>query len=156
MAFHPNGTFDYLINEVGAAVTAFSYDPARGTLSQLQTISTLTAGFTGNNDSTEIEVHPNGKFLYASNRGHGSIAVFAIDTGNGTLTSVEQVPTQEKKPRTFAIDPTGAYLLAANQDSGNIVPFRIDAKTGRLTPTGGKVKGSPARVPDLPAIAVNT
>lgn len=140
LAFHPNGAFDYLINEMGSAVTAFGYDPAHGALSQLQTISTLPAGFTGINNSAEVEVHPNGRFLYASNRGHDSIAVFAIDARNGTLTLIGQVPTEGKTPRNFAIDPTGAYLLAANQDSGNIVPFRIDAKTGRLTPTGGEVK----------------
>jgi 6-phosphogluconolactonase len=83
-----------------------------------------------------VQAHPSGKFLYGSNRGHDSIAVFAIDAGRGTLTPVEHVPTQGETPRNFRIDPTGSYLFAANQDSDNIVVFRIDPKTGRLTPTG--------------------
>ena len=90
--------------------------------------------------SAELEVHPNGRFLYASNRGHDSIAVFAIDPRAYTLTLVENVPTQGKMPRNFVIDPTGAYLLAANQNTNNIVIFRIDQKTGRLTPTGDDLK----------------
>jgi 6-phosphogluconolactonase len=83
-----------------------------------------------------VQVHPSGKFVYGSNRGHNSIAVFTVDPAKGTLTAVEQVLTQGKTPRNFAIDPTGAYLLAANQDSDNIVVFRIDQKTGKLSPTG--------------------
>jgi 6-phosphogluconolactonase len=105
-------------------------------LRSLQTISTLPEGFTGHNDDAEVQVHPSGKFLYASNRGHDSIAVFAIDRRRGTLTPVENVPTGGKIPRSFAIDPTGSFLFAANQKSDNIVVFRIDAGSGRLTPTG--------------------
>jgi 6-phosphogluconolactonase len=138
--FHPNGQFAYAVSEMGSLVTVFAYDRDRGTLKELQTISTLPKDFSGTNNSAELEVHPNGRFLYASNRGNDSIAVFAIDPRAKTLTLVEHVPTQGKTPRNFAIDPTGAYLLAANQDTNNIVLFRIDQKTGRLTPTGVDLK----------------
>jgi 6-phosphogluconolactonase len=134
--FHPGGKFAYVINEMQASVTAFSYDPAGGVLRNLQTISTLPKEFHGHKQAAEIEVHPAGKFLYGSNRGHDSIAVLAIDPVTGTLTPVEYTSTQGKTPRDFAIDPTGSYLLAANQDSDDIVIFRVDLKTGRLTPTG--------------------
>jgi 6-phosphogluconolactonase len=135
-AFHPGARFAYAVNEMGSSVTSFSYDAARGTLHELQTISMLPKDFSGKNDAAEIQVHPNGKFLYASNRGHDSIAVFSIDPKKGTLTPVEYVPTQGKAPRYFAIDPTGSRLFVANQNSGNIVIFQIDPGTGRLTSTG--------------------
>ncbi len=134
--FHPSGKFAYVINEMQSTVSAFSYDPAGGVLRGLQTVSTLPKDFVGHNDTAEVRVHPSGKFLYGSNRGHDSIAVFAIDAKKGTLTPVAHVPTQGKTPRNFGIDPTGSYLFAANQDSDNIVVFRIDPKTGRLSPTG--------------------
>jgi 6-phosphogluconolactonase len=136
LAFHPSGKFAYVINEMGSTVTAFSYDAASGALQELQTVSTLPKGFAGENTTAEVEVHPTGRFLYGSNRGHDSIAVFAIDARKGTLTPVEYVSTQGKTPRNFAIDPTGSYLLAANQDSNNLVVFRIDTQSGHLTPTG--------------------
>ena len=119
---------------MGSTVTAFSYDAAHGTLREQQTISTLPKDFKGKNDTAEIEVHPNGKFLYGSNRGHDSIAVFAIGP-KGMLKAVEYVSTEGKTPRSFAIDPTGSYLFAANQGSNKIVVFRIDSKTGHLRPT---------------------
>jgi 6-phosphogluconolactonase len=137
-AFHPKGKYAYTVNEMKSSVTAFSYDPARGALSEIQTISTLPKDFTGVDNSAEIEVDSKGRFLYASNRGHDSIAVFAI-AKNGRLAQVEIVPTQGKNPRSFKIDPTGTYLFAANQDTGTIVQFRVDPKTGRLTATGKKV-----------------
>jgi 6-phosphogluconolactonase len=118
----------------------FSYDRADGTLNRLQRVSMLPADFKGHNDAAEVRVHPSGKFLYASNRGHDSIAVFSIDPRKGTLTLVEIAPTKGKEPRNFGIDPTGSYLLAANQHSDNIVVFKIDANTGRLTPTGQVVE----------------
>ena len=106
------------------------------------TISTLPDGYkVTNDDSTaEIRVHPTGKFVYGSNRGHDSIAVFAVDSKEGTLKPIERVSTQGKTPRGFNIDPTGSYLIAANQDSDTLVVFRIDTATGRLTPTGQKVE----------------
>jgi 6-phosphogluconolactonase len=134
---HPSGKFAYVISEMQGTVTAFSNDPATGTLQSLQTISTLPKDFKGEIEDAEIEVHPSGKFLYASNRGDGnSIAVFAIDAEKGTLTPVAYTPTQGKTPRSFAIDPTGTFLFAGNQGSNNIVVFRINQKTGELTPTG--------------------
>jgi len=151
-AFHPNGRFAYVLSEMGSLVTVFAYDAAGGTMKELQTISTLPKDFSGTNNSAEIFVHPNGRFLYASNRGHDSIAVFAIDPRRGTLTAADRVSTQGKTPRGFAIDPTGAYLLAANQDTNNAVLFRIDQTTGRPTPTGDTLKiPSPVCVILLPA-----
>ncbi|ODU01220.1 MAG: 6-phosphogluconolactonase [Planctomycetes bacterium SCN 63-9] len=138
-AFHPGGKLAYVINEMGSTVTAFSYDPAAGSLTEIQTISTLPADFKGQNDTAEIQVHPSGKFVYGSNRGHDSIAVFAVDEKTGKLEFVEARSTEGKVPRNFAIDPTGAFLLAENQDSDTVVVFRIDPATGKLTPTGTKV-----------------
>jgi len=144
---HPSGKFAYVVAEMASTVTAFSVDLNKGTLQRLQTLSTLPKDFSGENDDAEVHVHPSGKFLYASNRGHDSIAVFAIDPQKGTLTQIEDVPTQGKIPRSFEIDPTGNFLFAENQKSDNIVVFRIDAKTGRLTPTGKVLDvGSPVDV----------
>ena len=146
-AFHPTGKYAYTINEIKSTITAFRYDRARGTLQELQTVSSLPKDFSGNNSTAEIAVDRQGKFLYGSNRGNNSIAVFAIDPHKGTLTLVEHTSTQGKTPRNFAIDPTGSYLFAANQGSGNIVLFHIDHKTGRLTPAGQTVEvGSPVCV----------
>ena len=133
---HPSGRFAYVVAEMASTVTTFSVDLQAGTLKSLQTLSTLPKDFKGDNDDAEVHVLPNGKFLYTSNRGHDSIAVFAIDPEKGTLTPVEDVLTQGKTPRSFEIDPSGRYLFAENQESNNIVIFRIDQKTGRLTPTG--------------------
>jgi 6-phosphogluconolactonase len=135
-AFHPSGRTAYVINELASTVTAFRYDASKGSLEPLQTISTLPADFTKTNSTAEIAVHPSGKFLYGSNRGHNSIAIFSIDPDTGMLTLIGHEPTQGKTPRNFAIDPTGAYLLAANQDSGTIVVFRIDPESGHLTAAG--------------------
>ena len=135
-ALRPDGKFAYVISEMGHTVTVFANDAANGKLKVLQTITTLPKGFTGRNDNAEIAVHPSGKFLYASNRGDDSIAIYAIDHSKGTLTQVGRVPTGGKEPRSFEIDPTGALLFAQNQKSDNIVVFKIDAKTGLLTTTG--------------------
>ena len=139
-AFHSNGKFAYVLNELQSTVTAFSYDSERGVLRLLQTVSALPKDFSGANDAAELVVHASGKFLYASNRGHDTIAIFAIDSVKGTLTPIADVPTKGKTPRNFAIDPTGTYRLAANQESNDIVVFRIDAKTGGLTPAGQVVE----------------
>ncbi|HUJ44689.1 MAG TPA: lactonase family protein [Opitutaceae bacterium] len=137
--FHPNGRWVYLINEMGCTVTAFTWDSSRGVLAEFQTSSTLPADFKGTNTCAEVEVHPNGRFLYGSNRGHDSIAVFAIDPATGRLTPVEYVPTQGKWPRNFAFDPTGRWMLVTNHNSDNAVVFRVDEATGRLTQTGAPV-----------------
>jgi 6-phosphogluconolactonase len=136
LAFHPNGKFAYVLNEVNSTVTAFTYDSKNGSFSTLQTLSTIPKDFTAHNDTAEIVVHPSGKFLYASNRGRDSIAEFAIDPAKGTLTLAGDFSTQGKTPRNFALDPTGKLLLVANQESNNIVVFRIDQSTGALTATG--------------------
>jgi 6-phosphogluconolactonase len=135
-ALHPNGKFAYVINEMESAVSVFSYDSSGGVLRRLQTISSIPKDFSGHKEAAEIQVHPSGKFLYASNRGHDSIAVFAIDPQKGTLTLTEYAPTKGQTPRSFEIAPGGSLLFAANEKSANIVVFRIDPKTGRLTPTG--------------------
>lgn len=151
LAFDPNGRFAYLISEIGQTMTAFTYDAARGALQEIQTLSTLPEGFSGQNTTAEVEVHPSGKFLYGSNRGHDSIVVYAIDEATGKLTFVEHQSTQGKGPRNFAIDPTGQWLFAANQGTDNIVTFRVDPKTGRLTPTGQTVHvGAPVCLKFLP------
>lgn len=140
--FHPNGRYVYVINEIQCTASTFEYDRAHGALRLKDTISTLPDGYkVTNDDSTaELRVHPSGKFVYGSNRGHDSIAVFSVDSAEGTLTPVERVSTMGKTPRGFNIDPTGSYLIAANQDSDTLVVFRIDQTTGRLTPTGQKVE----------------
>ena len=134
--FHPNGRWAYVINELDSTFTAFSYESGSGSLKEMQTISTLPTGFSGENSCADVHVSPSGKFLYGSNRGHDSIVVFSINPGTGKLTFVEHVSTGGKTPRNFTIDPTGAFLLAANQKSDNVVSFRIDATSGRLRPTG--------------------
>jgi 6-phosphogluconolactonase len=139
-AFHPDGHFGYVINEMANTVIAFAYDADKGTLTQIQTISTLPKDFQGRSNTAEVQVHPSGKFLYGSNRGHNSIAIFTIDPSTGKLTTVGFEPTQGKHPRNFAIDPTGQYLMAENKDSDSIVVFRIDPRTGALRPTGQTVK----------------
>jgi 6-phosphogluconolactonase len=138
VAFHPNGKFVYVINELLCTVAAFRFDAARGTLSELQVVSTLPAGETvkPGYSTAEVAVHPSGKFLYGSNRGHDSIVVFAIDAATGRLTPVEHQSTQGHTPRHFALDPSGTWLLAENQASDSVVVFRIDPRSGRLTPTG--------------------
>jgi 6-phosphogluconolactonase len=137
-AFHPSGKFAYVINEIQVTVTAFAYDAERGELKELQTISTLPEGTSvkPQYSTAEVQVHPSGTFLYGSNRGHDSIAVFAIDGEKGTLAQVQVEPTRGKTPRNFAIDPTGRYLLAENQSSDTIAVFAIDQKTGKLSATG--------------------
>jgi len=137
-AFNPRGHFAYVIQEMASTITTFAYDATDGRLTSLQTISTLPPDFKGSSTCAEIFVHPNGKFVYGSNRGHDSIAVFAIDPVKGTLTKVQYESTQGKTPRSFGIAPSGRYLIAANQDSDSLVVFRIDPTTGRLTPTGQK------------------
>ncbi len=147
LAFHPNGRWAYVINEMGGTMLAFTYDAARGALHEIQSLSTLPADFAGENTCAEVAVHPNGRFVYGSNRGHNSIAVFAVDEASGQLTLVEHQSTLGRTPRGFALDPSGRWLLAGNQSSDNIQVFRVDPATGRLTPTEWKIEvGSPSCV----------
>jgi 6-phosphogluconolactonase len=135
-AFHPSGRFGYVIDELQSTVTVFSYEASSGALHTLQTVSTLPKDFEGESTAAEVQVHPSGKFLYGSNRGYDSIAMFTINNRKGTLTPNGYALTLGKTPRNFAVDPTGSYLFAANQDSDSVVQFRVDPNTGRLTPTG--------------------
>ena len=143
VAFHPGGRMVYALNELSSTVTVLGYDAKGGTLKQLQEITTLPPNFTETNSTAQLQIDRAGKFLYASNRGHDSIAVFAIEAASGTLRLVEHVATQGKTPRDFSLDPTGAYLFAANQNSDNIVLFRVDAATGKLTPAGQVIQQAP-------------
>lgn len=135
LTFHPNGRFVFSINELDSTITAYAYDAAQGTLTALQTITTLPDGYSGSNDCADIHVSPDGRFLYGSNRGHDSIVVYAIDS-EGKLTYVEHVTTRVKWPRNFAIDPTGTFLLVANQKGNSLIAFQRNAQTGKLTPVG--------------------
>lgn len=138
--FHPSGKFVYVINEIACTVTAMSYDPERGSATVLQTLSTLPDGKPQPGYSTaDIHVHPSGKFLYGSNRGHNTLALFRIDPATGKLAAVGHFSTGGKTPRNFAIDPTGRYIIAANQASDNLVLFRIDPQSGALTPAGSQI-----------------
>src|SRR2546421_1872825 len=141
MIFGPGGKFAYVNSEMASTVTVLAYDAANGSLSTLQSLSTLPENFNGNSSTAEIAIHPSGKFLYVSNRGHDSLAIFKVDPEKGTLTYIENQSTGGKTPRHFAIDPAGKFLLAENQGSGNINLFAIDADSGKL-----KQIGTPAQV----------
>jgi 6-phosphogluconolactonase len=138
LAFHPHGNFVYVVSEMGETVTAFTRNPANGALKAFQIVPALPSNFHRFSTAAEIVIHPSGKFLYVSNRGHDSVTEMSI-APNGRLTPVGFTPTGGKTPRNIAIDPTGKWLIAANQDSGTMFVFRIDQKTGKLTPTGQKV-----------------
>ncbi len=139
LIFSKDGNFVYVISEMLCTVTVFRYDAPHGSLSEIQTVSTLAGPFKGEKSGAEIALHPNGKFLYASTRGPDTIALFAVDSLKGTLTAAGRFSSGGKTPRHFAIDPTGTYILAENQDSNNIVEFRIDQKTGSLQSTGAVI-----------------
>jgi 6-phosphogluconolactonase len=134
--FHPSGKFAYVINELDSTLTAFAYDNAKGALAESQTISTLPPNFSGTNFCADVHVHPSGKFVYGSNRGHDSVVAFAVDQSTGKLNLIAHESTRGKWPRNFAVDPAGAFLLVANQNTNNVVAFRIDQQTGKLTATG--------------------
>lgn len=133
--FAGGGRRAYNITEMGATVVGYNYDAERGALTSFQTVSTLPPEFAGQKWAAEVRIHPNGRFLYASNRGHDSIAVFAVDPGSGRLTPVEIIPSGGKVPRNFALSPNGKWLVCAHQDSDNVTVFAVDGSTGRLTKT---------------------
>ena len=139
-AFHPTGRFAYSVNELDNTVTVFAYDATSGRLDTLHSIGTLPEDFSEENTTAEIRVHRSGRFLYASNRGHDSIAAFAIDGETGRLTALGQTSTGGRTPRNFNLDPTGRYLLAANQATNNVVVFRINQDSGLLEAAGQEVK----------------
>ncbi|MFN8513215.1 MAG: lactonase family protein [Chloroflexia bacterium] len=140
LAFHPGKDIVYVLHEIGSAVTTFAYDPDSGALTALQTLPSLPADFAGNNSTADIHVAASGRFVYGSNRGHDSIAIFAVDDVSGTLTALGHVSTGGQTPRNFSFDPSGNYVLAANQRTDNIVSFRVDQGSGGLTPTGHDVQ----------------
>lgn len=145
LAFHPNGRYAYVNGEADMTITAFAYDAEQGALTPLHYLSTLPAGAGREHVSTaQILVEPNGRFVYVSNRGHDTIAMFAIDPATGRLTATGHVATGGRTPRNFAIDPAGRFLYAANQSTDSIVCFRLDPVSGALTPTGSVINtGAP-------------
>ena len=145
LTFSADGKFCYNINEHSMSVTAFAFDAKAGVLKQIQSVPTLPAGYDGKGQSTaEIILHPSGKFLYGSNRGHDSIVAYSVDAQSGKLTLIGHTSTEGKTPRGFGVDPTGRWLIAGNQGSDSVVQFKIDQGTGGLTPTGTKFElGAP-------------
>jgi 6-phosphogluconolactonase len=139
-AFHPTGKFAYVINELNNTVTGFRYDADKGTLTEIESVTTLPADFKGTSYTAEVVVHPSGKFLYGSNRGHNSIAIFRIDPETGKLTATGHQGKGIKTPRNFAVDATGKFCLVASQDGGTVQVFRIDPSSGALEPTGEEVR----------------
>ena len=146
IAVHHNGQLVYSINERNSTLTTLAYDAQQGTLQALQTLSTLPEDFSASNSCADIHIHPSGRWLYGSNRGHDSIAIFAIDAQTGMLSAHGNVPTGGRTPRNFAIHPSGEWLLAANQDSSTIVSFRIDTETGMLAQAWVNQMGTPVCV----------
>jgi len=138
LAWHTSGRNVYVLAELFGTVTALRWDGAHGSLTPLQTIAALPAGYSGDNKAAEIAVAPDGRFLYVSNRGDDALTVFAVDA-SGRLTPAGRVPTGGRSPRSFAIDPSGRWLIAANQGSNSIVVFRLDPETGLPRAVGGPV-----------------
>ena len=139
LALHPSGRYVYVIVELTSGIATFAWNASAGRMVQRQTISTLPFGYTAPSTTAEIVVHPTGRFVYGSNRGHDSIAAFSVDARNGRLTALGTTPTGGKAPRSFAIDPSGRWMLVANQLSNQVVSFAIDQRTGALEPTGDSV-----------------
>ena len=149
LAFHPNGKFAFVINEMGCRITAFTYDAKTGTLAEIQSLTTLPAGRIADDSfsGAEIMVHPSGKFLYGSTRGLNLMNVYSVAATSGQLTHLEDISSGGKTPRYFNLDPAGQFLLAANQNSDNVTVFKIDQASGRLTPTGESLHlGNPSCV----------
>ena len=147
LVMHPAGNFAYLINELNSTVTAYRYNQARGTLAELQTISTLPASFAGRSTCAEVQIAPSGQFLYGSNRGHDSIAIFAIDYSSGLMCMCGHEGTRGRIPRNFTLSADGAHIVAANQDTDDLYTFRVDPATGLPAWTGHRAHvGTPVCV----------
>lgn len=142
LTFHPNGTFAYVINELDSTITAFQYDAEHGSLTTLETVSTLPAGIEVSNGCAEITLSADGRYLYGSNRGHDSIVVYAVDAEAGHLSLVEHVSTEGQHPRHFSIVPGGEWMITANRDTNNLAVFKVDQASGKLTYTGHSVEVS--------------
>jgi 6-phosphogluconolactonase len=155
LAFHPSRPLAYLINELDSTVTTYQWDSTRGSLMPVHIVPTTPATFVGDNTGAEIAVAPSGQFVYVSNRGHNSIATFAVNASDGTLAPVGWEPTQGKKPRFFTLDPAGENLYVANEDSDTIVAFKLDAASGKPQPTGLIIHtGSPSCIVFSPSSAL--
>ncbi|HZR20315.1 MAG TPA: lactonase family protein [Verrucomicrobiae bacterium] len=151
LAFHPAGRFAYVLNEISSTLTCCTYDSRRGLLNEVQTVSTLPGTYHGANTCAEVQIHPSGKYLYASNRGHDSIAVFKLDSKTGAASLIQNQSTQGKTPRHFSLGPAAGWLIAENQDSDNVVVFKVDGDNGTLAPTGQSLKiGAPVCAVFLP------
>jgi len=140
MAFSRDGKYLYVVNELKSLITVYSGDELSGNFHQVQTVSTVPEGFSGENGPAEILMDRAGKFVYASNRGPGTIAVFAVDPGNGTLRQVQVAATGDTFPRGVELDPTGGYLFVGDQKANRFVIFRVDPKSGQITLTGQPVE----------------
>jgi 6-phosphogluconolactonase len=138
-SFHPRLPYVFVVNERQSSLSSYRYDAGSADIAHVQTVPTIPADYTMNNSPADVHVHPNGKFVYSSNRGHNSIAIFRIDEGSGRMTLVDIVSTQGATPRGFNFEPGGRFLFAANQGTGNVVTFAVDEESGKLTPTGAKV-----------------
>jgi 6-phosphogluconolactonase len=138
--FHPNGKWAYLICEMGSIINAYTWDARRGALAEFQSVSALPEAFKGENNSAELEIHPNGKFLYGSNRGDDSLVIFEIDQTSGKLSMVGRVPSRGKTPRNFVLDPTGHWMICTNQEGNSAVVFRVDQDGASLTQVGAPVE----------------
>jgi 6-phosphogluconolactonase len=140
MTIHPTLPVAYVINEIGNTIAVMDYDDAAGTFRVKQYVETLPGDFTGQSHTADIHTSPDGAFLYGSNRGHDSLAIYSIDAADGTLTSIGHEPTGGKNPRNFAVAPEGRFVLAANQDSDSILVFRRNEDSGRLDATGTRLE----------------
>ncbi|MGE5125277.1 MAG: lactonase family protein [Betaproteobacteria bacterium] len=138
LAFDPAGRHVYVIDELASTITAFGYDATKGVLETLQTVPTLPAGFNGASTTAEVALTPDGRWLYGSNRGHDSLAVFSV-AADGRLTAAGHFPAGGREPRHFAIDPSGRFMLVAHQDSDSITVFRLDGASGRLSAVGAAI-----------------
>ncbi len=150
LAFHPNGRFAYVISELNSTMTAFAFDAAKGTLAELQTLSTLPAGFSGQSSGAELQVAPSGRFLYGSNRGHDSIVIYAIDPNTGRMTMLGHEGTQGKNPRYFTFSPDGTMIAAANQNSDNVVMFRVRWRYRQADANRQRRRGGSAHLRQIP------
>jgi 6-phosphogluconolactonase len=139
-SFHPRLPYVFVVNERQSSLSCYRYDANTADISLVQTIPTIPADYTMNNSPADVHVHPNGKFVYSSNRGHNSIAIFRIDEASGRMTLTEIVSTQGATPRGFNFEPSGRFLFAGNQGTGNVVTFAVDSETGKMTPTGAKAE----------------
>jgi 6-phosphogluconolactonase len=139
-SFHPRLPFVYVVNERQSSLSCYRYDAKTADISLVETVPTIPQNYTMNNSPADVHVHPNGKFVYSSNRGHNSIAIFRIDEASGRMTPVDIVSTQGSTPRGFNFEPSGRYLFAGNQGTGSVVTFAVDGESGKLMPTGAKAE----------------